>query len=109
MMKKASKGSRGKKKKRADPLLDYDKLVLWGKKYALTVSLWALSMFFMVSPLENSPLPDSVERLASFEAYKAGGAMELQKYLASEAEMWNQAVNYPPFQDAVCVAIYSIF
>ena len=107
-MKQASKG-KSRKKKNADPHLDYKKLTLWGKKYALTVSPWALPMYFMVSPPKNSPHPDSIERLASFEAYKAGGAFEIQEYLSGEAEMCKQAAEYPPFCDAVCELPYIAF
>ncbi|KIK51827.1 hypothetical protein GYMLUDRAFT_180951, partial [Collybiopsis luxurians FD-317 M1] len=75
---------------------------LWGKKYALTVSPWALPIYFMVLPPANSPTPDSIEWLASFEAYKAGGAFEIQEYLLGEVEMHKQAAEYPPFCNAVC-------
>ncbi|KIK69152.1 hypothetical protein GYMLUDRAFT_152933, partial [Collybiopsis luxurians FD-317 M1] len=98
---KTGLASRSRKKKHVDSLLDYGKLVLWGKKYALAVSPWALSTYFMMSPSESSsPPPDSKERFASFEAYKAGGILELHKFLESEPEMRTQASNYSPFRDA---------
>ncbi|KAJ3977307.1 hypothetical protein EV361DRAFT_944538 [Lentinula raphanica] len=99
---KSLKKTRGRtrKNKRADNLLNYDKITLLGKKYAIFVGPWCLPSYFMVPVPEGSPLPQSIERLESFNAYKMGGILELHEYLSGEKQLLEQAQEYAPFREA---------
>lgn len=92
---------RGRKKKTGDPLLNHDKIVLLGKKYAITVAPWIHGGTFMTAALPNAPAPNSAARFASFESYQDGAVAELQEYLSTETEMQEQARSYAPFREAV--------
>lgn len=96
-------GGRGRKRKVEDGLLNHDKLILWGKQYAVVVSPWAHSSMFLSSPPPNALEPNSVERFASFEAYQSGATSELLAFLSNEPEMQEQARSYAPFRERVCL------
>lgn len=98
-------GGQRRRRKAVDPLLNHDKIVLWGKKYAVVVSPWAHASMFMSSPAPDALEPDSVERFSSFESYQCGATSELLAYLSGEPEMQEQARSYTPFRDAVCLNI----
>lgn len=95
-----SSGKHGRKKT-VDPLLQHDKLLIWGKKYVVTVNPWPQPSMFMAAPTPNAPMPNSSKRSANFETFQAGALLELQEYLSSEPELQEQARSYGPFRDAV--------
>ncbi|KAF9063225.1 hypothetical protein BDP27DRAFT_1451380 [Rhodocollybia butyracea] len=95
-----SGAGRGRKKKTADPLLNHDKIILFGKKYAITVAPWVHGGMFMTATPPNAPAPNLSARFASFESYQDGAVAELQEYLSTETELQEQARSYAPFQEA---------
>ncbi|KAJ3721169.1 hypothetical protein C8R42DRAFT_721896 [Lentinula raphanica] len=95
-----NKGGKSRKKKRADNLLNYDKITLLGKKYAVFIGPWCSPAYFMVPTPEDSPHPQSIARFESFETYKVGGIKELHEYLGGEKQLLEQAKEYVPFREA---------
>ncbi|KAJ3847839.1 hypothetical protein EV368DRAFT_50459, partial [Lentinula lateritia] len=94
-------GTKGRPRKAVDSLLSHDKIVLYGKKYAIVVELFIDSSIFMKSaPQDATRASRSDARFSNFSEYKAGSIAELYTYLSNEAEMKEQASGYAPFCDA---------
>ncbi|KAJ3858688.1 hypothetical protein EV359DRAFT_51932, partial [Lentinula novae-zelandiae] len=95
-------GTKGQPRKAVDSLLSHDKIVLYGKKYAIVVEPFIDSNIFMKpAPQDATRASRSDARFSNFSEYKAGLINELYTYLSNEAEMKEQASGYAPFRDAV--------
>ncbi|KAJ3909494.1 hypothetical protein F5879DRAFT_60632 [Lentinula edodes] len=94
-------GTKGRPRKAVDSLLSHDKIVLYGKKYAIVVEPFIDSGIFMKPAPQNATYTSmSDARFSNFSEYKAGSIAELYTYLSNEAEMKEQASGYAPFRDA---------